>query len=165
MWKTQKWCPNWKLKAEIFGKHSERNQKNGWQGNRLVLFSGRPNFSKWSNRELTGCLSLYYASPDMIYNRTLVRKIFCVNNFYIRNCQEFLVDTLMTWRSSVTLNKNFCKSQFWIWFWQDRASSNNSNKLTNQMKKFYKFITWSLCVAQHVSGASTPIIGSLQLHW
>jgi hypothetical protein len=29
-----------------------------------------------------------------------------------------------------------------IWRWQVRASSYNSNKLTNQVQQFYKFITW-----------------------
>ena len=29
-----------------------------------------------------------------------------------------------------------------VWRWQVRASSYNSNKLTNQMQQFYKFITW-----------------------
>jgi hypothetical protein len=31
------------------------------------------------------------------------------------------------------------------------------------MQQFHKFITWRL-VAQHVSGISTPVIRSLQLH-
>ena len=45
-----------------------------------------------------------------------------------------------------------------------KICSVGSNKLINKMQQFHKFITWRLCVAQNVLGASSPIIRSLQMH-
>jgi hypothetical protein len=119
---------------------------------------------KWPERiEAYGTVPVLFCPTTLkIYVRTTIKKVirqWYDEIYYVIVSSEIIHQQRFCPKKILTINSKLC-----IWRWQFRASSYNSNKLINQMQPFYKFITWGLCVAQHVSGASTPIIRSLQLH-
>jgi len=75
-----------------------------------------------------------------------------IRSYFIGLFLESPLSTVLDWQCVLLLT------------WDVPVSELNSNKSTYQIQQFHKFITWRLCVAQHVSGASTLTIRSLQLH-
>ena len=74
------------------------------------------------------CLSTTYP----LLERELVQPVVYIFCWRISHCLSFFVETVRRYQTC-----EHCKN-----IWQFRASSYNSNKLTNQMQQFYKFITW-----------------------
>ena len=75
------------------------------------------------------------ASPCLKLLRT---KLFCLNAATFQWLQ-------VRWKlleKGLTMLPSRLQSHSLVWRWQVRASSYNSNKLTNQIQQFYKFITW-----------------------
>ena len=81
----------------------------------------------------------------------------------LRDCTRVCAHSRARARVCVCVNGRKRQNKL-IWRSQVRASSYDSNKLTNKRQQFHKFITWRLCVTHHVLGVSSATIRSLQLH-
>jgi len=83
-----------------------------------------------------------------------------------RKCKHVICNLYLLYRNSKIFShssSDHSNAFYSIRHWQVRASLYNSNKLTNQMATVLQVYYLTFCVAQHVSGTSTPIIRSLQL--
>jgi len=91
--------------------------------------------------------------------RTCERQMYLQHLVFVRPL--LLPAAIAAGSSNGLTNTRCCR---YIWRSQVRASSYDSNKLTNEVQQFYKFITWPLCVAQQVSDVFLHIIRNIQLH-
>jgi len=92
---------------------------------------------------------------------------------YVLCCSIVLIHTTETYSSSDIICKSSCRVTYtcnynynYSYYFLQKSNNYNcdSNKSIKKMQQFHKSITWRLCVAQHILGASHPIIRSIQLH-